>query len=74
MASVTIAAILDFQSYISQPFEVLKGSNSVFKLISPNPIKGTILSRFVLAVLPIVTIFDFQKVISEPFKELKVQI
>ena len=29
LASVTMAAILGFQNYISQPFEVLKGSNSV---------------------------------------------
>ena len=69
-----MVAILDFQNSISQPFEEIQGSNSVLKLISPNPITGTNLSRFVLAVLPVVTILDFQKVISEPFKELKVEI
>ena len=68
MASVTIAAILDFQSYISQPFEVLKGSNSVFKLISPKPITGTNMSWFALVGLPMVTILDFQRVFSEPFR------
>ena len=69
-----MAAILDFQNYISQPFEVLKGSNSVFKLISPEPIKGANLNRFGLAGLTLVTILDFQIVLSEPFKELKAKI
>ena len=74
LASVTMAAILDFQNYISQPFEVLKGSNSVFKLISPKPITGTNMSWLALVGLPMVTILDFQRVFSEPFKELKVVI
>ena len=74
MANVTIAAILDFQNSISQPFEELNGSNSVFKLISPEPIKGANLNRFGLAGLTLVTILDFQMVLSEPFKELKAEI
>ena len=69
-----MAAILDFQNYISQLFDELNDSNSVFKLISPKPIKGANLSRFGLAGLPMVTILDFQMVLSEPFKELKVEI
>ena len=69
-----MAAILDFQNCIYQPFEELKGSNSVFKRISPKPITRTNMSRFGLVGLPMVTILDFQRVFSEPFKELKVVI
>ena len=71
---MTIAVILDFQNSIYQPFEELNGSNSVFKLISPEPIKGANLNRFGLAGLTLVTILDFQIVLSEPFKELKAKL
>ena len=74
MANVTIAAILDFQNSISQRFEKINVSNSVFKLISPEPIKGANLNRFGLAGLTLVTISDFQMVLSKPFKKLMAEI
>ena len=70
-----MAAILDFQKSISQPFEELQGWNSEFKLITPKSITGiysdTKLSRFGLASLPMVAILDFQMSISQPFEELQ---
>ena len=41
LAGLPMAAILDFQMSISQPFEELQGWNSEFKLITPKSITGT---------------------------------
>ena len=75
LASLLMAAILDFQKSISQPFEELQGWNSEFKLITPKSITGiysdTKLSRFGLASLPMVAILDFQMSISQPLEELQ---
>ena len=75
LASLLMAAILDFKKSISQPFEELQSWNSEFKLITPKSITGTYsdtkLSRFGLASLPMVAILDFQMSISQPFEELQ---
>ena len=75
LAGLSMAAILDFQMPISQPFEELQGWNSEFKLITPKYITGTYsdtkLGRFGLASLPVVTILDFKISISQTFEEVE---
>ena len=70
-----MAAILNVQMSISQSFEELQGSNSEFKLFTPQPITETYcdtnLSRFSLAGLPMAAILDFKIFISQPFEELQ---
>ena len=41
LASLPMAAILDFKMFIYQPFEELQGWNLEFKLITPKSITGT---------------------------------
>ena len=69
-----MAVILDFQIYISQPFEELQGSSLKFKLITPQSITGayfdTKLSRFGLAGSAKVAILESKMFISHPFEEL----
>ena len=75
LASLPMAAILDFKMFISQLFEELQGWNLEFKLITPKSNTGTNfytkLSRFGLACLPLAAILDFQMSISELFEELQ---
>ena len=70
-----MAAILDFQMFISQLFEELQSWNSEFKLITPKPITGTYfdtkLSRFGLAGSAMVAILEFSMFISQQFEELQ---
>ena len=54
LAGLPIAAILDFQMSISQPFDELHGWNSEFKLTTPKSITGAYFD-------PVVAILDFVK-------------
>ena len=75
LAGLSMAAILDFQMSISQPFEELQGWNLEFKLFTPKYITRTYsdtkLSMFGLASLPMAAILDFQMSISQLFEELQ---
>ena len=75
LAGLSMAAILDFQMFISQPLEELQGWNLEFKLFTPKDITRTYsdtkLSMSGLAGLSMVAILDFQMSISQLFEELQ---
>ena len=75
LAAFIIAAILDFQTSISQSFEELKSSNLEVKLMTLKPMTGNNfdidLSIICFTGLPLAATLDFLIFISQPFKELK---
>ncbi len=70
-----MAAILDFQFLISQPFKELQGRNSNMKLNTTKSIPRTYFetkqSIFGLAGYALVAILEFEVFISQAFEELK---